>query len=506
MLKFVRPAYYPTTAWFYPFLHVVLLFSGLCLWPSWVNAHPLQGSAIHVIAELRIETQRAIIDYDVRFARLAAFNEKQRMDTNKDGILNPEEQQQYLDRVAAGLGHSIILTFDGQPMAPEVTQRELTLQDERVIPISASLHLQLTAFLPGLDNHIHHLFFVHRGEWGQTADYETSVLLNNDVDVFEHADLRQLEAYQIDPRSLKYPDRSIDLLMRLAGGESLNQLIAREYPDVNDSQAPPSDLSVAQNNGDTTNGSEEGLLNMIRTRDLNPGLIAWAVIMALFLGGAHALEPGHGKTIVAAYLVGNHGHIRHALALGVIVTVTHTLGVIILGLLVLYAYAYVVPDQIVPWLGFVSGLLIVIIGFYLFIRHGHHHGHAHEHHHNHHDDHHHSHSPVPQKITWGSLLGLGISGGLVPCPGALVMLLTAMTLNRLILGLVLLAFFSVGLAAVLIAIGILMVLARPLMERWSGQGRLLQRLPRISAILIILLGLGMAIQALISGGIISINQ
>ena len=156
--------------------------------------------------------------------------------------------------------------------------------------------------------------------------------------------------------------------------------------------------------------------------------------------------------------------------------------------------------------GVMSGLLIVIIGCYLFSKNIHHHGHSHEHHtHNEHGSHSHTHSHLPQEITLGSLLGLGISGGLVPCPGALVILLTAMTLNRLMLGLVLLACFSLGLAIVLIAIGILMVVARPFMDRWSGQGRLLQRLPRISAALIICLGFAMAVQALITCGIITIN-
>ena len=109
-------------------------------------------------------------------------------------------------------------------------------------------------------------------------------------------------------------------------------------------------------------------------------------------------------------------------------------------------------------------------------------------------------------MTLGSLLGLGITGGIVPCPGALVILLTAIALNRIVFGLSLIVAFSVGLAAVLITIGVLMVTARSFMDRFTSRaGRLTQVLPMVSAVVISVLGVVIAMQALISGGIITIN-
>ena len=297
-------------------------------------------------------------------------------------------------------------------------------------------------------------------------------------------------------------------------------------------------------------GETDALSDMLRSEELSLGLILAALALALFLGAAHGLEPGHGKTIVAAYLVGARGTVSNALFLGGIVTLTHTFSVILLGLVALFASQYILPEQIFPYLGTASGLLIMGLGTWLLVNHlrgrgygfghshgGHHHGHSHtheeEHHHDHsheeehhdhphgehhhgHDhtheeEHHHDHSheeghhghshEIPNKVTLGSLLTLGISGGIVPCPGALVILLLAVALHRIAFGLLLLVAFSVGLAAILIAIGILIVKARPLVERFSGDGRWIQRLPIASAVVIIVVGCAITFKTLMSSGV-----
>ena len=270
-------------------------------------------------------------------------------------------------------------------------------------------------------------------------------------------------------------------------------------------------------------GETDALSDMLRSEELSLGLIAGALALALFLGAAHGLEPGHGKTIVAAYLVGSRGTVGNALFLGGVVTLTHTMSVILLGLVALFASQYVLPEQIFPYLGTASGLLIIGLGTWLLVNHlrrqgyghshshgEHHQGHTHEeeHHHDHsheehnhgHHDHGHSHE-IPNKVTLGSLLTLGISGGIVPCPGALVILLLAVALHRIAFGLVLLVAFSVGLAAVLIAIGVLIVKARPLVERFSGDGRWIQRLPIASAVVIIVVGFAITFKTLMHSGI-----
>ena len=295
--------------------------------------------------------------------------------------------------------------------------------------------------------------------------------------------------------------------------------------------------TVAADDGET-----DALSDMLRSEELSLGLIVAALALALFLGAAHGLEPGHGKTIVAAYLVGARGTVSNALFLGGVVTLTHTMSVILLGLVALFASQYILPEQIFPYLGTASGLLIMGLGTWLLVNHlrgrghghshahgGHHHGHSHEEHHpehshsheeehhghshsheeehhghshSHEEEHHHGHShEIPNKVTLGSLLTLGISGGIVPCPGALVILLLAVALHRIAFGLVLLVAFSVGLAAVLIAIGVLIVKARPLVDRFSGDGRWIQRLPIASAVVIIVVGFAITFKTLMHSGI-----
>lgn len=234
----------------------------------------------------------------------------------------------------------------------------------------------------------------------------------------------------------------------------------------------------------------------------DPFVLASALAIAFFLGAAHALTPGHGKTIVAAYLVGTRGRITDAVFLGSVVTATHTMSVFVLGVATLYASQRVALDRIYPWLTLVSGLLVTGIGGWLFWRrlrgdHGHHHHHDHHHdrHHTRDPDHHHEHPHVHERPGRGSLLSLGVSGGLVPCPEALVVLMISISLRKLGLGLVLLAAFTLGLAAILIAIGVAMVLAGPLMQRFTGENRVIRALPVASAAVVTVLGLVIVAQA-----------
>ena len=297
-----------------------------------------------------------------------------------------------------------------------------------------------------------------------------------------------------------------------------------------------------------------------------------ALVVSFVLGGLHALTPGHGKAIVAAYLVGSKGRVIDAVFLGLVVTFTHTFSVIVLGIVMLVAQESA-PDNIVPWLSLFSGVLIVGIGAWLLTRNmkqyyrggthshadGHQHPHPHDHSHDHdhphaddhdpghdhshdddhghdhdhphaddhdhghdpshdhsHDDDHghshdhalthshggqtHSHAPPERTGFWG-LLSLGISGGIVPCVDALIGLLFAISLGKLVWGLIILCAFSLGLAAVLVAIGILMVMAKPVIARFTGEGIWLQRLPMISAAVVILLGAILVFKAFNTVGI-----
>jgi len=233
---------------------------------------------------------------------------------------------------------------------------------------------------------------------------------------------------------------------------------------------------------------------------------------AFLLGATHALSPGHGKTIVAAYLVGARGTLQHAAFLGAMVTFTHTISVFALGLITLFLSQYILPERIVPWLGAISGLAIVMIGFNLFRKrlarlvgiggddHGHHHHHHGDgdHHHHHGDGQHHHHHHVPEKVTMASLVALGVSGGLVPCPSALVLLLSAIAIGRTGYGMLLLVTFSLGLALVLMAIGAAVLYAKSLVPSMPklASSKAFQLVPVLSAAVIVCVGLLMTGAAL----------
>ncbi len=270
------------------------------------------------------------------------------------------------------------------------------------------------------------------------------------------------------------------------------------------------------------------LEELLGRQDIGVGLMLAGLAVAFGLGAMHALSPGHGKTIVAAYLVGSRGTMRHAAILGATVTFTHTASVFALGLATLFLSEHVAPQKIAPVLGAVSGISIVAIGMWLGWKrwgavrggrdHDHGHSHLHGHEHTHHDDsrqdrlsygaqdsnvpvlkkgtdrsvhleavstdqasasgdrvvsplfqrehdhghrHGHSHSHVPEgDITMGSLLALGASGGLAPCPSALVLLLSSIALGHVAVGMTLLVAFSLGLAGVLMGIGMVVLYAK----------------------------------------------
>jgi ABC-type nickel/cobalt efflux system permease component RcnA len=254
---------------------------------------------------------------------------------------------------------------------------------------------------------------------------------------------------------------------------------------------------------------------LIQAQDLSAWFLFTAALIAIGLGGLHALEPGHGKTIVAAFLVGSKGTPRHAFLLGLIVTISHTAGVFALGAVTLYASRYIVPEQLYPWLGALSGVAIAGLGCYMLMRrltgtatdHSHAPGSSQ------------AHwkfwersagngawmDPVPnaistaQSVSLTQLFTLGITGGIIPCPAALIVLLSAFALHRIGLGFFLIVAFSVGLASVLIGFGMLMVYARRFVTRLQIDGPLTKRwLPVVSSSLITVLGLTLAIQSLAS--------
>lgn len=292
------------------------------------------------------------------------------------------------------------------------------------------------------------------------------------------------------------------------------------------------------------------------------GSVPLAIAACFVWGAMHALSPGHGKTIVGAYLVGENATAQQAVFLGLTTTITHTAGVFALGLVTLFLANFILPEQLYPWLSFLSGLIVVDIGLRLLINrlrsfpwfkkifsihsadhhshdhltvhshehlptHSHSHSPAHshdhvtahshdhpptqshQHAHDHSDQHSSAHSHLPpgadgSPVTWKNLLALGISGGMVPCPSALVVLLSMVAIGQAGFGLVLVSAFSLGLAGTLTLLGVLLVNARRLFERVPTQFRFARVLPAMSALFITLLGLGISAQAVMQIGLVKL--
>jgi len=273
----------------------------------------------------------------------------------------------------------------------------------------------------------------------------------------------------------------------------------------------------------------EALTGLVRSDNFTPGFFLGAFLLSMALGSLHALTPGHGKTLVAAYLVGSHGRTIDAVFLGSVVTITHTGSVLLLGLLSLVASRYILPSIFMPILEAVSGLLVIGFGLHLLLKRvselrknrlaqpkkkkivskkiqfepdsknlvdGSHdtpaiHTHSHLGRHVHEHTHSHEHGLPGQEVTLKSLLTLGISGGLVPCPDAIAILLVAVAINRILFGMALICAFSLGLALVLIAIGVAMVHGTEMVGKTRLAKTFSIYVPVVSAVVVLALGAGL---------------
>lgn len=246
------------------------------------------------------------------------------------------------------------------------------------------------------------------------------------------------------------------------------------------------------------------MLEALRRPLTGPWAFAVLLGVCVLLGGLHALTPGHGKALLASYLVGARGTPRHAVMLGLVTTLAHTAGVIAVGIVLLVAGRYLVPGVVVPVLMLVAGFVVLVLGIRLVrarwaagrghtattVGHGHGHGHAAD-------------GMLLNRTSMRSVAAMGVTAGIVPCPEALGVLVLAVGLQRTALGLIMIVAFSVGLASVLVGLGLALVIARPVAERFSGRVPpwLTTRVPLVSAVIVTALGAVMTATAV--GGLLA---
>ncbi len=481
---------------------LVFVFVGLAI------AHPLGNFTINHYSRIEVEKSQVKLRAVLDMAEIPTFQESQKIDTNKDGTLSKEELDAYAAQVTPDYIANLQLSVDGAPIALRAAKTDIGLEEGSAnLPI-LKIKWDLIGDLPDLDaNAVHQIKFENNNGAGRIGWNEIVVKRVGGINIFNS----NAFGSGITDELKAYP------------GENLNAPLNERKAEFSfTSAALAAGVKPLQNRDGHISApvEKDKFAELISVPEVTPSIILFGLLLAFGLGAMHALSPGHGKTVVGAYLVGSRGTPKHALFLGATVTITHTLGVFALGLITIFASNYILPEKMMPFLSFVSGLLVFFIGLSLFkdrlfgamgwkavAPHGHDHGaHFHSHEDGHTDDHDHdgehthdglthshggsthSHLP-PEEITWKSLLALGVSGGLLPCPSALVLMLSAINLNRVGYGLVLTFVFSIGLAATLTIIGLAFLYGGRAFggSRLAGS-RIVKALPVFSAFVITCVG------------------
>lgn len=476
--------------------------------PSMVLAHPMGNFTINRYSRLELHTDQILLYYVVDFAEVPALAELLQMDTNGDKQISEEEEHTYLDGVMRALLTSLALTINEQPQPlTPITARMEIPPGEQAMP-TLRLEFDLTIALPPAADAWQLHYRDNNVVTQKTGWQEIIVTPSAEVTLLAATVPTQdvSNALRNYPPDLLSPVRIRQATVRFASATTTMATATMTMPITlpgaavaGQTPAPQAGLGAL-----LANAENDRFAALLMLPLAGPGAVIFVLLAAFGWGGVHALSPGHGKSIVAAYLVGARGTVGHALFLGLTTTVTHTIGVFALGFATLLLSQFILPEAFYPWLGVFSGLLVVLVGLSLLHNRwqGWQHAHAHTHHHDHdsqphvHDGvHGHNHLP-PATLTWRSLLALGVSGGLLPCPSALVVMLGAIAFDRVAFGLLLILIFSLGLATVLTVTGLLFVYAGRLFERIPAQRPLFHLLPIVSAAVVTLLGLGITLQAL----------
>ena len=448
----------------------VVLGGVLVLGAGAAQAHPLGNFTINLYDGLTVGPHGIDVDHVTDMAEIPAFEERGRIDTDGDGQVNDAESAAYVARTCADAAGGISITVEGTELAvrpdaagslalPPGAGGLSTLRLECSLHADAQIH-------PGA-----RIAFRDDADPGRIGWHEVTAagvdmtLASSDVPTTSSSG--RLTAYPADLLSSPLDQRGATIV---AGSPAATT--AAPAPDL--ATAP-----IARGFGDRFTTA---FASLVTTGGSSPVLWLLALATAFAIGGLHALGPGHGKTLMAAYLVGTDVRPRQVVAVGAAVSAMHTASVVALGLAVLAAGQAFTPEVAYRWTTLASGGLVAILGGYLLVTRSRAvaHGRAHDHGH----DHEHTHEPRSGRF---GLATLAVSGGILPSPSALIALLAAVAIGRLVFGLALVLAFGVGLASVLMGVGFGTIRVRDLMGR-RLPGALATWAPVISAAGICLLG------------------
>jgi ABC-type nickel/cobalt efflux system permease component RcnA len=504
----------------------------------------LGNFTINQYCGLKLDRSAVDVHYVVVFGQLPALRELHLADANADGVTSQEERDAYVGTLAPIIARHLVLEVNGVSIPLHATHWTSSLPSEQG-GFSLRVDVDFIGALPPV-NAVSSLEFSNRNYADRLGWHEITVQAEPDLAVFDtNAYSDSLtgglsEALKSLPAAGPLDERSVHL--RFEGGNAPAGAVSLA-PRPRDPSGAASAAGAAQPKGEKADWivrETRRLVTSISGPRIEPQIALLALFGALLLGAVHALSPGHGKSIVGAYLIGSRGTPRHAVFLGLTVTVTHTLGVFALGFATLYASRFIVPERLFPILSLISSLLVLGMGIVLLVQRAraarralftspaiggtvfqavepaatasghalllaraHDHSHADGSLHSHGGGPMHSHLPpgaAGEKITWRSLAALGISGGLVPCPSALVLLLASIALNKTAYGMLLVVAFSAGLAITLTVVGMMFLYARNSFRRRIGDARWPHWVPVLSAGTMTLLGAGLCVSALMSFG------
>ena len=530
-----------------------LLLASLLLSATPSVAHPMGNFSINHYAKITVEATSVQVLYLLDFAEIPTYQDVREYGftpKNDDPTLGP-----YLTKQAERLIAGITVEDNGYPLHLLCVSRQMTFAEGAGgLPTMRIGLVFRAAFSPAHETSSHQLTYADNNYLGHAGWKEVVIASGQGASILSTTASRtdrsqELTNYPTDllnsppqqtaatlgfsvlPAAPAHRTEEEPVLIRHSTESAVPDALAKRIlqakplsvaqPSVREvlSTQSPAGVGAAQAvalpmRANAQNTPRSRFTQLISTRKK---LSFWVLLSAAFiaagLGALHALEPGHGKTLVAAYLVGSRGKARHAVLLGFMVTAAHTAGVYLLGVVALYASRYIVPEQLYPWLGAISGLTVTGLGIFIFLRRLT--GEAGDHSHLSGEPHSHWFSSIFKRprplrtapivssdsgrpISLGQLCALGITGGIVPCPAALVVLLSAFSLHRIGFGLFLITAFSLGLALVLVAVGLTMVYAKRFLSRIGPGGRLQRYLPVLSSAFMVILGLGITISAFTS--------
>lgn len=459
-------------------------------------AHPLGNFTVNRYAGLLIQRDGIDVEYIVDMAEIPAYQEiSQQIGQTKNGAPDKTKTDAYRGQKCAEFLPNLTLALNNDSLILDLQSSDLEFPPGAGGLLTLRLTCNYRAALTGRAASNAVIFrdanFLDRIGWRE-------IVVRSDGTTIRES---SAPSASVSDRLKSYPT---DLL-----SNPPNQIEARFKFILTAASSSSTVATQVQEN--VLDRTQDQFASLITMSDTNLPLVLLALALAIGLGALHAVSPGHGKTIMAAYLVGARGTFMQAMVLGMTVTITHTLGVLILGLITLYASRYILPESLYPWLSLTSGMIVIAMGITLVVDRSRARSHAQQPDHDEPHEHHHGflgheHVYLPaatsRGLSWRSLVGLGLAGGLVPSTSALILLLSAISLHRIPFGIVLIIAFGLGMAIVLVGVGVLLVRASNFLERRHVPARVMDWLPLASAIVVIGAGLVVTAQALMQVGFI----